>query len=226
MQFRTMSASGGLSAVDDVASTDQGRMVQAGIDRQGNAVVGYTTGTGTLVARLRPYDAAGPRLSAVVPARATRGKPFVAIASAYDVWSAPVTAPVWRFDGGSPKSGLSVSHVFRTEGAHRVSVTTTDQLGNATTLSRTVVVPDRTRPRLTRVRVTPRKVSFRTNETGRVTVTLTRPGARRVVNKRLTRTGAWNVWLPNLARGRWKAVVVVRDPAGNRANAVRRFNVD
>ncbi|WP_134739075.1 PKD domain-containing protein [Nocardioides sp. 503] len=226
-QFRTMSGAGVLSPTDHDGSSDQAGMIGAASDPQGNAAVFYTHEGGSSYGLLRAFDAAGPRLAASVPVSVRRGRTFTARASAQDVWSAPATTPRWSFDGGAPVSGTSVRHAFRTEGRHRVTVTSTDQLGGTTTVTRTVVVPDTTRPRLTRVRIDPGRVSLRTTERGRVRVTLTRQGTKRmVVTKWLARRGAWTVRLPRLAEGRWRVVVVVRDAAGNRSRpAVRGLTV-
>ena len=56
-----------------------------------------------------------------------------------DAWS-PIASIAWTFADGGAGSGASVTRTFAAVGSYAVSVTATDAVGNATTLTGTVVV--------------------------------------------------------------------------------------
>jgi Calx-beta domain len=84
---------------------------------------------------------------------------------------------------------------------------------------------DRTPPRITRLRITGRILSFTLSEPAATTATVTR--SRRVVAKR-TRTlpaGAATLPLPKLAPARYVLALSARDAAGNTGRATLAFRV-
>ena len=114
---------------------------QVGIDADGDAVATWqrSDGTNTIV-QAAGYDGAGPQLRGLsVPATATAGTSATYSVSPLDVWS-PVSSTQWAFDDATIAAGASVAHAFATAGAHLVTVTATDALGNQTSTTRLVTV--------------------------------------------------------------------------------------
>ncbi len=114
---------------------------QVGIDADGDAVVAWLRSDGmNTIVQAAGYDGAGPQLRGLlVPETVTRGAAASYALSPLDVWS-PVSATGWSFDDGTVAAGASVSHAFGAAGAHLVTVTATDALGNATSATRLVTV--------------------------------------------------------------------------------------
>ena len=99
---------------------------------------GYSDEAGTL--RSRAYDVDGPLVNALsIPASGTAGTPVAFSVTAIDAWSA-VTSVAWTFGDGASGSGSSVTKTYGAPGTYPVSVTATDAVGNATTLTGSVVV--------------------------------------------------------------------------------------
>jgi PKD domain len=112
----------------------------ASADAIGDALVGWTSGTGPgASATAAVYDGAPPKVDAIdVPGR---GKPDEAVdlsVKGSDVWS-PFSV-VWSFGDGTTAEGARVSHAFANTGATTVSATLTDTAGNATTATRTITI--------------------------------------------------------------------------------------
>jgi hypothetical protein len=237
MQFRTLDASGALSAIHNVASTNTGRMTAAGADVQGNAVVTFTAAGSPFTGQVVPFDGAGPRLTArTIPGKAAPGQPIQLSVTPVDVWSPPASTPAWSFDDGTSATGTSVSHTFTTPGAHTVTVSSTDALGNTSSASSVVTVSatDTHGPTLTRKpKVKPRtpvhtkraRLMIGVDEPCAMTVTLKRRGGG---TKSFTATlgaGKQTLKLPRLGAGRWTAKLHLTDVAGNSTNASVRFTV-
>ncbi len=141
LQVRRMTATGTLGPIVDLAAHQNDRATGAGVDAQGNAVVGLLRYDGASYhAAARAFDAAGPLLSVMAPRTVVVGRILRLRATARDVWSPPASQPVWRIDGGSPRTGGSLMHEFRTIGRHRVVVRSVDARGTATVVVRVVTV--------------------------------------------------------------------------------------
>jgi hypothetical protein len=98
--------------------------------------------------RASSLDAAGPALGAVhVPAVGTLGRPTAFAVAPVDLWTLAPTR--WTFGDGASAIGERVAHAYRHRGRFRVRVTATNALGEATAVTRTVVVA--AAPSLTRV---------------------------------------------------------------------------
>lgn len=91
------------------------------------------------VLETRTLDTQGPLATGLSIPAATAGQPVTLQWPAVDAWS-PVSSVVWSFGDGGTGSGESVTRTFGAVGSHAVSVTATDAVGNATTLSGAVVV--------------------------------------------------------------------------------------
>ena len=85
------------------------------------------------------YDAAGPHLSASIPAVGTVRRPVSFSVSALDAWSAigPIS---WTFGNGSAASGAQVTHAFARRGTYTVTVVGADVLGFARAAQATIVI--------------------------------------------------------------------------------------
>jgi hypothetical protein len=84
-------------------------------------------------------DTTPPRLTSVsAPARAAVGQRAGFSAAATDEFSNPTIS--WNFGDGSQATGARVSHVFGTPGAHTITVTATDSVGNSSTQTQVVAV--------------------------------------------------------------------------------------
>jgi hypothetical protein len=87
------------------------------------------------------YDAGGPLLTAAsVPTTAVAGQPVTLSASFTDLWSPPTSAPTWAFGDSTTGNGASVTHSYAAAGTYTVDATSTDALGNATTVPFTITV--------------------------------------------------------------------------------------
>ncbi len=238
MQVHTMDAAGVLSPnTHNIDDNGTGAMTAAGTDRDGNAVLTFTAAgaDGTLVGKVLPIDATGPRLTEhSIPRTAERGEPMTATATPVDVWSPSSTPPSWEFDDGGVATGRSVSHVFLTTGTHTVTVRAVDALGRGSSATSTVTVVDTVAPRFTRrpkVRPSPARhrshatLRLATSEPVALKAVLTRLGPgrhhlRKVVEASLPSAHQQKVRLPRLAPGAWKVVVTVTDVVGH-TSAVR-----
>ena len=91
------------------------------------------------VLETRTLDTQGPLATGLSIPTATAGQPVTLQWSAIDAWS-PVSSIAWTFGDGGSGSGASVTRTFAAVGSYAVSVTATDAVGNATTLTGTLVV--------------------------------------------------------------------------------------
>jgi hypothetical protein len=125
-------------------------------------------------------DATPPAFKTVsVPARAAVGQRVSLAATATDALSLPKVT--WSFGDGSQATGTRVSHVFGTPGAHTVTITATDSVGNRGTQTRAIAVAraggdDHTRPVIERLSAS--HTRFRIG--GRATSVLARAAPRRI----------------------------------------------
>lgn len=132
----------GFGAISDLSAPGRDAVApQLGIDADGDAIAAWQRSDGTnTVVQAAGYDGAGPQLRGLnVPGTATRGTAATYSLSPLDVWS-PVSSTQWSFDDGTTASGATVSHAFASVGAHAVTVSATDALGNATSATRVVSV--------------------------------------------------------------------------------------
>ncbi len=88
--------------------------------------------------RSQVLDVNAPTLTATVPATGTPGAALAMSSAASDLWG-PVSV-AWSFGDGATATGASASHTYAAAGTYDVRVTATDGSGNATTLTRTVLV--------------------------------------------------------------------------------------
>ena len=115
---------------------------EIGLDASGNGAVAWVQADDTnLTVHAAGLDAAGPVLAGViVPDAAVTGERLEMAASPFDVWSAPVTPPAWRLGDGRRRTGTALSVIYRRPGRHTVTVTSSDAIGNATTVKRPIVI--------------------------------------------------------------------------------------
>jgi PKD repeat protein len=115
------------------------RGVVAG-DPSGDAAITWATTDGTNYhLRATVYDATPPEARDVaVPTTATAGAPAVFSVTPWDALTAATA--MWDFGDGTTATGASVQHAYATPGDRTVTVTVTDQGGNAVTATRTVGV--------------------------------------------------------------------------------------
>lgn len=86
------------------------------------------------------YDGDGPQLDRFeMPHNTHIGMPVEFSVAALDVWSA-VSSTVWSFGDGATADGTSVSHTYAVGGAYPVTATSTDSLGNSSSLTRMISV--------------------------------------------------------------------------------------
>jgi hypothetical protein len=86
------------------------------------------------------YDGSGPQLDRLeVPQDTHTGVPVEFSVTALDVWSG-VSSTVWRFGDGATADGTTVSHTYAAGGTYPVTVTSTDSLGNSSSLTRMISV--------------------------------------------------------------------------------------
>ena len=91
------------------------------------------------VLETRTLDTQGPLATGLSIPAATVGTPVTLSWPAVDAWS-PIASIAWSFGDGGTGSGSSVTRTFAAVGSYAVSVTATDAVGYATTLTGTVVV--------------------------------------------------------------------------------------
>jgi PKD domain len=91
------------------------------------------------VVETRTLDTQGPLATGLSLPAATVGAPVTLSWPAVDAWS-PIASVAWSFSDGGTGSGSSVTRTFAAVGSYAVSVTATDAVGNATTLTGTVVI--------------------------------------------------------------------------------------
>ena len=216
-------------------------LLAAGGDAEGNAAVVYTEPSG-LAARLllSGYDAAGPRLAVTAPDRGLVWQPLAFSVAGRDVWSGPLKTAAWDFGDGATAAGLSVTHAFGLAGPRTVRVRGEDGVGNATTAAREVTIvptpapaptptptptppPGDTRPPVVSdlaispippLAGRPATLRLRSDEAGRLDVTLVRGAVRRTITRPIG-AGLQRVSLGRLAAGSWRITAAVTDAVGN-----------
>ncbi len=112
-----------------------------GIDDQGNGIAVWSQSIGpNYLLQVAGYDAAGPQLRDLsVPTNGTVGRPLGFAVAPLDVWN-PVASTTIAFGDGSTAAGTSASHTYAAPGTYQATVTSTDTLGNATSVTRTLVI--------------------------------------------------------------------------------------
>jgi PKD domain len=129
------------------------------VDPQGNAaVVWEQIAGGQFLVEAEGYDGAGPLLDGLsIPVRAIAGTSVAFSVTPVDAWS-PVSSTTWSFGDGQSDSGETLAHTYANPGTYKVTVTSADGLGNATSESGTItiaphtsVIPPPSAPALTQV---------------------------------------------------------------------------
>jgi hypothetical protein len=192
-------------------------------DGQGNAAAVWRRFDGTVWrAEAAGYDTVAPVLSNLrfpTGGRAERALPFSA--TAFDVWG-PVTT-TWAFGDGTAANGSQVAHTYSRPGSFGARVTATDAAGYATSASQSLSIgPERNRPRLTALKLSPKRfraarrgpavaaatgtrITYRLSEPARVRFRVQRATVGRRVGRSCRRTTA-----KNRGRKRCKRYVAVR----------------
>jgi PKD domain len=211
-------------------------LLGVGADAQGDAVVLYSRpAPNSFALRTAGFDAAPPRIGEVgIPpiGRAGEGLPF--IVDADDVWG-PIAA-TWDFGDGTREQAIATGHDFTAPGERTVTVTVADAAGNAATASGKVSIGtalqpvrpttppakrDTRAPRLSKLVVRGRRLTLRADESGTLTLKLSRRGHRARMLGRTIAAGSGHVTLPRLAAGTWTATLSLTDAAGNRSRPAR-----
>ncbi len=122
------------------ASPQEGRP-EVGIDAQGNAIAVWSRSNGpNYLLEAAGYDAAGPLLRGLtLPTQGTVGEPVQFFQAPLDVWN-PVLSEGFSFGDGSTAAGVAATHSYAAPGSYQVTAMATDVLGNATTVTRTLVI--------------------------------------------------------------------------------------
>jgi hypothetical protein len=109
------------------------------VDASGNAAATFWAGTANAHFNAAVLDATPPILKGIVVPRIAHPKRQVRFAvTVSDLWSPLASPPLWRFGDGSSRYGSTVQYAYRRPGRYRVSVTATDQAGNAATSTATI----------------------------------------------------------------------------------------
>jgi hypothetical protein len=118
---------------------------QLAVDPQGNAAVVWSLFDGsTQSIQAAGYDGAGPLLSGLsIPAQAVAGTPVAFSVTPVDAWS-PVSSTSWGFGDGQSGSGETLTHTYATPGSYKVTVTSTDGLGNPNTTTGMITIAPHT----------------------------------------------------------------------------------
>jgi PKD domain len=195
-----------------LAGPDQGATTpQVAVDPQGNAVAAWGGYPPTFSSNIEApilaagYDAAGPLLRGLtLPSTGDTSKPVPFSVSPVDVWS-PIASTRFSFGDGTALSAAAVPapHTYRSAGTFQVSVTSTDTLGNSSSAAGAIKILDRTKPTISRLRMTrrtfavgPRPTAIRAartkkgsafqytlSERANVTITIERPKPGRRVGR-------------------------------------------
>jgi hypothetical protein len=152
--------------------------------------------TPSAVVQARGFGASLPSISSVtIPAGVKTGATASFTAQASDFWG-PVTLS-WDFgDGTAAATGASVTHAFTAPGAHTVTVTATDAVGNAASQSSTTAVTAST-PVLTHASIKPKRFkkghkatfTFTLNEPASVAIAIAKQKRARHHKRRFKRVG-------------------------------------
>ena len=141
----------GLSPADPQIASDQ-----AG---NGVAVWGREDNNGTIDVQGIGLDVAGPVLTGLsIPTAGVTGQVLSYAVSATDVWSA-VGSTVWSFGDGGTATGANVTHSYIGTGAYPVTVTSTDAVGNTSSVSVVSTITTTPQPpAVTRLKLTRRTI--------------------------------------------------------------------
>ena len=156
------------------------------VDPQGNATAVWTDlTTPARTFKSAGYDSgAGPFLSGViVPATAPTRASVRMQATAGDPISPPPLPPAWAFGDGRTSSGATTKHTYTRPGTYRVTVASTDGLGNTSTETRTITVTNLT---LSKVRAACVRPRARGTCRARIAGTLSHPATIRVTVRTAT----------------------------------------
>jgi PKD domain/PASTA domain len=128
---RLLSASGSDADLPDIA-----------LDAAGNGAAIWQTGNGvTWSVQAAGLDAAGPVLARLrISGQRTPGGRLTFAVSPFDVWSALRGQPRWTFGDGATATGRRAAHAYGSSGKYTVRVRQADALGNATTVTRRIVI--------------------------------------------------------------------------------------
>lgn len=113
-------------------------LTSVGMDGAGDAIVDWEHNADHTI-RARILDAAGPSLATSVPATAVAGQTASFAASTADLFS-PIASVTWSFGDGGSAEGTALAHTYAQPGTYTVIATATDAVGNATSVSRQIVV--------------------------------------------------------------------------------------
>jgi hypothetical protein len=207
-------------------------------DLSGNPrIAGAAVDIGAIEYQRRPPSVT----AATVPQAAAGANVPFAVTKASDPDSGDTLAFAWSFDDGASASGPTVTHAFAAPGTHTATVTATDPTGLTATstvsvavFARKVTVADRTAPRLTRLKVAKRKLSFTLSEPAKLVLTFEHRVGKHYkklsgsISHTETKSGRHTLHLAakvgkhsRLAKhGRYRLAVTATDAAGNRAKAV------
>jgi hypothetical protein len=135
-------AGGGFGPASTVSATGpQESTPQVGIDAQGNGIAVWSRSSGPdYLLEATGYDAAGPLPRGLtLPSQGLVGQPLQFFVAPLDVWS-PVFSEGFSFGDGSAATGVSATHSYSAPGSYQVTATTTDVLGNTTTVTHTLTI--------------------------------------------------------------------------------------
>jgi hypothetical protein len=123
-------------SASDVRAND----TQIAVDAQGNAVSVWQLENGSeSIIQAAGYDA-GPLIDGLeVPKTGTVGQPVSFSSSPLAVWSA-LGSTSWSFGDGTGASGASATHVYTAPGDYKVTLSSVDALGNASSASATIAI--------------------------------------------------------------------------------------
>jgi hypothetical protein len=127
--------------VDLSAAGQNAGIAQIAVDPHGNAAAVWRRSNGVnMIVQAAGYDGAGPLLRALlIPLRGAPGQRLRFSSNPLDVWSR-VSSTRWRFGDGQRARGKRVGHVYAVPGGYRLRLIVADTLGNATKISRTIVI--------------------------------------------------------------------------------------
>jgi hypothetical protein len=115
---------------------------QVALDAQGNATALWTRfdGKSAYIAEAAGFDASGPQLGTPsIPTVGAVGQTLSFSAAPLDAWSA-LGATTWSFGDGTSAGGTTVAHAYTVPGTHTVTLTSSDALGNVSTITATVLI--------------------------------------------------------------------------------------
>jgi hypothetical protein len=113
------------------------------LDAAGNGAAIWQSGNGvTWTVQAAGLDAAGPVLRPrIAGQRIPQGRLTFSV-SPFDVWSALRGSPHWVFGDGTSAHGRRVTHAYRNPGSYAVRVSQADAVGNASTITRRIVIAE------------------------------------------------------------------------------------